>query len=142
MYDPSYARSIIKIEIHGKPIPQQRPRLSKSGKAYNKQSKEKRFVQWQIKSEMTNRQISRRAQGPLSVSMIFHMPIPSSWSKKRSKSIIGKPHVIRPDIDNICKFYLDTMNQIIYDDDGQIFELKCKKIYSDNPKVSIEIKEE
>lgn len=132
---------MIHLEIEGNPIAKQRPRFAKNGRAYDKQSKEKRITRCQIMNEMANRSILRRLQGPISIKMIFHMPIPSSWSQRRSKSVLGKPHSCRIDIDNAVKFYFDVMNQLIYDDDAQVSELYCKKIYSDKPRVCIEINE-
>lgn len=130
---------MIKLTIHGKPIPQQRPRLSKNGKVFSKQFKEKRFVQWQIKSQMNDQDAFKDRDASISVEIAFHMPIPSSWSQKRLKSVLGKPHHVKPDVDNLEKFYLDCMNKIVYPDDCQISQLYCKKIYSDKPRVMINI---
>jgi Holliday junction resolvase RusA-like endonuclease len=67
------------------------------------------------------------------------MPKPKSWSKTRLESAEGKSVITKPDCDNIAKFYLDVLNGIAYDDDRQVSCLWCRKIYSDNPRVEIQI---
>ena len=34
----------------------------------------------------------------------FILPMPKSWSKKKKQLMHGKPHIIKPDLDNIIKF--------------------------------------
>jgi Holliday junction resolvase RusA-like endonuclease len=36
------------------------------------------------------------------------------------------------DLDNMVKFVLDALNNILYEDDCQIIEIHCSKLYSDN----------
>lgn len=48
----------------------------------------------------------------------------------------------RPDADNICKLLFDTMTRLsFWFDDSQISELNFKKLWCDNPHISIKIKE-
>lgn len=46
------------------------------------------------------------------------------------KSTEGKYKIHRPDIDNMVKFYLDCMNELVYADDRQVVELSARKVYS------------
>jgi Holliday junction resolvase RusA-like endonuclease len=71
--------------------------------------------------------------------MIFHTAIPKSWSQKRLKSVLGKPDPRRPDLDNYIKLYLDVMNDLVYEDDKQVTEIYCKKVYSNKPRVEIKL---
>jgi Holliday junction resolvase RusA-like endonuclease len=65
------------------------------------------------------------------------MPIPKSTSKKKRAQLIGNPHVIKPDIDNLAKFALDVLNGIVYTDDACVFDLKVVKEYAEKPHTSI-----
>lgn len=46
---------------------------------------------------------------PDSLGLIFQMPVPPSWSKRKKASHIGTPHRQKPDIDNLIKAFLDTI---------------------------------
>lgn len=110
-------------------------------RTYDEQTVEKKKMACQIMKEMAVKGIIRRLDGCLIMQMTFHTPIPRSWSKKRSKSVLGKPNKSRPDLDNYVKMYADVMNNLIYDDDNQITHLWCEKLYSDKPRVEITITE-
>ena len=47
----------------------------------------------------------------------------------------------KPDLDNIAKAILDSLNGIAYKDDSQIVSLLISKKYSDRPRVEITLKE-
>lgn len=132
---------MIKLTIPGKPVAKQRPRFSRKGRVFDKQGNEKRVARCTIMQEMARAGVLRRLDGEISVNMTFHTPIPVSWTHKRRKSVLGKGNAHRPDIDNYAKFYCDVMNELVYKDDGQITELYCKKIYSNEPRVEISIYE-
>lgn len=130
-----------KFVIEGKPVPKLRPRFSRTGKTYDCQKKEKDAVKIQLLSQIRNGRILSRLSGALTIQMSFHTPIPRSLSRKAANAKFGNPDLTRPDCDNFCKFYLDCMNQLIFEDDAQVFSLHCEKIYSDRPRVEIFIKE-
>ena len=67
------------------------------------------------------------------------MPIPKSLSKVKKDALKGKPHYLRPDIDNLIKFILDSANGILYLDDAQIYTINAHKIYDEHPRTEIEI---
>lgn len=41
--------------------------------------------------------------------IIFHLPMPASWSKKKRAEHDGKPHTQRPDLDNLLKAVMDAV---------------------------------
>jgi Holliday junction resolvase RusA-like endonuclease len=43
------------------------------------------------------------------LSLIFVIPMPSSWSKKKRLSMIGQPHTVKPDLDNLIKAFKDAL---------------------------------
>lgn len=79
---------------------------------------------------------------PLKLVIVCHMPIPASYSLRKQKSLIGKPHSKRIDIDNILKFLMDTYNKILWEDDCLIYDIHIKKVYSDNPRTCITLIED
>lgn len=131
----------MRLILNGNPIPKLRPRFSSKGKAYDKQSKEKKIVRCLIMKEIADKGHLKRIQAPIAVGMRFHTPIPNSWHQKRRIEAVGKPDPTRPDIDNYAKFYCDLMNDLVYSDDNLITDLWCEKTYSDKPKVEIFITE-
>jgi Holliday junction resolvase RusA-like endonuclease len=46
----------------------------------------------------------------------------------------------KPDIDNVLKIVLDALNGVAYKDDSKVVSVSGKKIYSDEPKLVIEMK--
>ena len=58
--------------------------------------------------------------------------VPKSWSKaKREKALAGEIRPDKkPDIDNVEKVVLDSLNGIAYDDDKQVVYIACKKEYA------------
>jgi Holliday junction resolvase RusA-like endonuclease len=82
-------------------------------------------------------------EGAISVSMVFHMPRPNSHYRKGKyshllKSNAPEHHILKPDIDNIVKFYLDAMSGIFWDDDARICRVEASKVYSKDGAVEIE----
>lgn len=67
-------------------------------------------------------------------SIIFVLPMPKSWSKKKKAEYDSKPHEQKPDLDNLCKSLLDA----IYEDDSHIHTLNLKKIWGYDGKIIIE----
>ena len=46
----------------------------------------------------------------------------------------------QPDIDNIMKIVLDALNGVAYHDDSQICKVNFMKMYSENPRLKILIR--
>ncbi len=74
---------------------------------------------------------------PLEISIIFYMPKPC----KVSKLAMPVYHTTKPDIDNLCKFLFDAMNEVIFTDDRIIARLIVEKKYTIDPRTEITIKE-
>ncbi len=41
--------------------------------------------------------------------LIFILPMPKSWGKKKKVSMDGHYHLQTPDIDNLCKAFMDSL---------------------------------
>lgn len=63
---------------------------------------------------------------PDEIKIIFHVPMPPSWSLKHQTSMIGKPHQQRPDIDNYLKAYLDALCT----EDSHVWNAHAIKLWS------------
>jgi Holliday junction resolvase RusA-like endonuclease len=81
-------------------------------------------------------------EGPLELRMTAFFPIPASWSGKKSvKALAGLiAPTGKPDFDNLAKMACDGMNKIVFKDDAQIVSAHCWKLFSDRPRVVIEIR--
>lgn len=131
---------MIILNLHGTPIPQKRPRFRRTETyvhTYDAQTSEKETYKWQIHSQFRNSPLTQ----PLQIEIIFFMSIPKGTSFIRKKEMIANHlhHMKRPDIDNMAKFVLDCMNGLIFQDDSQIWDLHCKKVYAENPGTLIKI---
>ncbi len=67
--------------------------------------------------------------------------IPKSTSKKKRGQMLEG--IIRPskkpDMDNVIKVIADSLNNVAYRDDTQIVDSYIRKLYSESPRVEIEI---
>lgn len=130
------------FSIDRAPIAQQRPRFSNyngKNRVFDPNGSQKRSIKWDVAKQMRDKGYLKAAEGPVEVNLISYHKIPASWSKKRSKEALHTYVAKKPDCDNICKTYLDILNGIAYADDKQVCSLKCEKIYSENPRVEIEV---
>lgn len=126
---------MITYEIPGKPIPLQRPRMC--GKfVYDPQKKEKKEYREKIEKL---RDAIFPCSTPMKLIVEYHMPIPKSYSQKRSLECEKQPHVKKPDLSNLIKFTEDALNGLLWKDDAYISEIAAKKIYSKEPKTVFKI---
>lgn len=61
----------------------------------------------------------------------FNIQMPDSWSKKKKLQLLSQPHQQTPDIDNIFKWFTDSIfyNQKKYNDSA-IYKLNADKYWS------------
>ena len=127
-------------EIRGKG----RPRFRNTGK----------FIQTYTDAETRNYEISIKEaylqanqekfmnpEDPLRLTMMVYQQIPKSVSNKKHREMeagLIRP-TKKPDVDNILKSVLDSLNQVAFHDDTQIVELRVEKWYSDTPHLEVAI---
>lgn len=82
-----------------------------------------------------------RFTGPVRVEMEVRHPIRESWNKaKKAGAMDGSiAPTIKSDLDNIFKIWFDAFNGCMWVDDTQVVEVSGKKIFSDNPGVSVSV---
>lgn len=138
--------------LSGTPIFKKRHRAClRNGKihSYDEQSDDKVTVAWKLETQLrhaircTNPQIAEEASklwdaDYFEVVMEFHVPVPESTAKSTRNRMFwyGEP-TVKPDIDNLVKFYLDAGNQVLWPDDKKIIDLRATKVYSENPSTII-----
>lgn len=82
-------------------------------------------------------------KGRISVKIIAYFKIPKAATKKDRLLIeegILSP-TKKPDIDNIVKTVLDSLNKMAFNDDNQITKLEVEKLYGEEEKVYVKIEE-
>lgn len=147
----------MKITIPGKPIPKQRARYSKRGSfvvTYDPQEKDKNLVKQimtqqlvdhfnvNVNDNRTGQQLYKICMSKsFSVKFIFFLPLNQSDSvSAKNKKLWGITRAnTKPDYDNLEKFYLDCANGILWDDDSSVVKAEALKLYSEVPRVEIEV---
>ena len=132
------------LTIRGKPVAKARPRFVntvRGVRTYDSQKDKVDVIKLQILQQIALFRLERPLAGPIGVEMTFYTRTPQSLTVANRTALEGKPNFKRPDLDNYVKMYMDAMNQWMYQDDGQIAELKASKRYSDNPRTEIIIRE-
>ena len=112
--------------VPGKPVPKQRPRMTRSGSVYTPAA-----------TTRYERLVAKHARaagaapmtGPVAVDISVRFPIPKSWTKARRLAADGGPHTQRPDIDNLQKSVLDGLNGVAFSDDAQVCSVSAVKTW-------------
>lgn len=126
------------LTIQGSPKGKERPRYGK-GQVYTP----KGTVNYEeyIKLLFINKYGTPLLDGEVKASITAYYSIPKSYSKKKREQAIQG--IIRPtkkpDLDNIAKIILDSLNKIAYKDDSHVVGFKVDKYYSLEPRVEIEL---
>lgn len=82
--------------------------------------------------------------GPIVMSLRAEFPIPTSWPKREQQAALLQKILPskRPDLSNIAKLIEDALNTVVYRDDALIVRYDTlEKIYSDEPKIVVTIRE-
>ena len=135
---------VVTFKVDGKPQGKGRPRFARRGKFVTTYTDDKtKTYENKIRDiAMVAMGASKPLTTPLEAFIYISYPVPASYSKSRTKDClegIERP-TKKPDIDNVVKAFLDSMNEIIYVDDTQVVELHSTKVYGE-PFVEVIIKE-
>ena len=138
-------RSITLI-IPGPPIAKKRPRFYRKGnfvgtyKDDKEQTEEGRFL-FHISQQFNGPMF----EGALVLVLGFYMPIRNNdiRTKKLKADMDARliPHTKKPDVDNLEKFVLDALNNIVWRDDRAIIDVRKFKQFSDRPRTEIMVRE-
>lgn len=137
---------MVMYTVYGEPVGKGRPRFARRGNFVSTYTPQK------TKSyEDEIRMMAKAAMGasepletPVTVAIYIRVGIPTSFSKQKRKDALSG--IIRPtkkpDLDNVAKCFLDSMNEIVYLDDKQVVNLHVTKVYAETPAVEVMVKED
>ena len=82
-------------------------------------------------------------EGRIKVNIIAYFSIPKTTKKSEINEMLDNniSPTKKPDIDNIVKVVLDSMNKFAFRDDNQITKLEVEKKYALEDKVYVKIEE-
>lgn len=130
------------FEVPGEPRGKGRPRFTKGGHAYT--DSETRAYEKKImacyRQQLKDYRWDDGAYISVEVTAVY--PIPKS-ATKASLAAIQAGRILpkrKPDIDNVLKAVLDSLNGIAYKDDAQVVSVSGRKVYGHDPKLIIEMK--
>lgn len=132
--------------VYGEPQGKGRPRFARRGNHISTYTPQKTKsyedeIKMMAKAAMG---ASEPLETPVTVAIYIRVGIPTSFSKQKRKDALSG--IIRPtkkpDLDNIAKCFLDSMNEIVYLDDKQVVNLHVTKVYAETPAVEVMVKED
>lgn len=73
-----------------------------------------------------------------SISVMFLIQMPKSWSKKKRLKMDGEPHKKTPDIDNLIKALMDA----VLPQDSHVWKIKASKFWSKDGGIHVWVNDE
>ena len=137
---------MVNFMVEGTPVPKGRPRFARRGKFVSTYSP-KTTVDYETKvAEAAQLAMgsSEPIETPVGAYIYITLPIPASYSKKRTQACLSGDErpTKKSDIDNFCKAIFDGMNGIVFLDDSQVVSLHSTKVYGTIGMVEVMVKEE
>lgn len=109
-------------------------------KAYDPRSEIKKSMKWTIAQQMKEQSFLTVQDDPICMEITFYTQIDIKSLKIKGSDLKEDVWDLRkPDVDNLCKLYMDAMKGIVYKDDSLVVRLLAQKIKSSNPRVEIKI---
>lgn len=138
---------IIFLKLDGKPESYSRERKGRGRHFYNPKSKEMFDARKVFKSQLNVDDVNfiqkllsdENANYRVELDINYYLPIPKSTSIKDSVKMLYRviePTTI-PDLDNYNKFLLDTLHEVLYENDKRVTRTHESKHYSLEPRTEI-----
>ncbi len=134
---------IYEFEVPGKVIGKGRPRLnSYTGVVYTP-TRTKDYESLVEQYFLLKYPRFKALEGRIKVNIIAYFSIPKTTKKADINEMLENniSPTKKPDIDNIVKSILDSMNKFAFKDDNQITKLEVEKKYAIEDKVYVKIEE-
>mgnify|MGYP003648065598 CR=1 FL=1 len=135
----------VSFTIPGQPVAKGRARISiRGGHAIAYTPEKTRMYENQVGAYASQAMLGRPPMPrAVAVTIDAYMMIPQSWSKKKRQDAVECKiwPTSRPDLDNIIKAVLDGILRVAIVDDNQVVHLIARQLYSEIPKLFIEIEE-
>ncbi len=82
-------------------------------------------------------------EGRAKVTIVAYFEVPKAVNKAQREQMLANTvsPTKKPDIDNIVKIVLDSMNKLAFRDDTQITKIEVEKYYSGEEKLYVKIEE-
>lgn len=126
----------MRIILPGEPVAKIRARITKNG-GYDPQSKLKLAARFQILDQINRSGEEFPIGVDYSVQLGLHF-YSSYKSGEENLSLWGiHDNLQKKDLDNFCKFYLDVMNGLVYQDDSQVDFISASKKCDSEPRIEI-----
>ena len=134
---------IYEFEVPGKVIGKGRPRLnSYTGVVYTP-TRTKDYESLVEQYFLLKYPRFKALEGRIKINIIAYFSIPKTTKKADINEMLENniSPTKKPDIDNIVKSILDSMNKFAFKDDNQITKLEVEKKYAQEDKVYVKIEE-
>lgn len=111
--------------MHYDITPCAKPRMTRGDK-FRKRPATQRY--WDFKRECLLKKVKLYEE----MRVIFFMPMPKSWSKKKKAQMVHMPHKQKPDLDNLLKGLMDILPE-----DSHLYNVHAEKYWSDTGGIGI-----
>lgn len=134
---------VYEFEVPGKVIGKGRPRLNTYTGIVYTPTKTKDYETLIEQYFLLKYPKFKILEGRIKVNIVAYFSIPKTINKTNKKEMLDDniSPTKKPDIDNIVKAVLDSMNKFAFKDDNQITSLEVEKKYSLDDKIYIKIQE-
>lgn len=65
--------------------------------------------------------------------IVFHIPMPATWTKKKKAEMNGRPHKQKPDADNLAKALMDAVHK----DDSVVWDIRATKVWAEQGAIEV-----
>jgi Holliday junction resolvase RusA-like endonuclease len=130
----------VTVIVSGKVVAKARPRATRAGIVYTP-AHTRRYESYARLCAQLAMDGRPPITGPVKLTALIELPVPTSWSRKRtSAAIVGdiRP-TARPDLDNYIKSGLDAINGIVIADDALVVELEARKRFGVDSKLVLTV---
>lgn len=134
---------IYEFEVPGKITGKGRPRVNTQTAIAYTPTKTKEYEELVKQYFILKYRRINPLEGRIKIQIKAYMGITKNTSKKQKeemlKDIISPTK--KPDIDNIAKIILDSLNKLAFKDDNQITKLEIEKLYAEEEKIYVKVEE-
>ena len=121
--------------VPGKPRAAKRPRVGRNGHVYAPDKADQLDIRAEYRAQFDWDMVVGQ---PVTVAVEAFFPYPKSLIPRSRKEFV--PMITKPDVDNICKLYVDALVGVVIKDDNLVDEVSVKKYYThEEPHVKVTV---
>ena len=136
----------IELVVEGKPYSKARPRFFHKGsfvgtyKPAKEAEAESRFSEL-ARVGLLEQGVAEPLEADVALRVVceFEFEMPHSWSATKKFAHSGRPHLGKPDVDNLLKFAMDALNGVAWKDDKQVSLVAASKRWSEHSQTRVVI---